>query len=560
MALYDEVMDAALEAQGLALGAMRRACARQPGVHAHQLCALDRELTLCAAAATLCDYQHATGGGFELARAAWLDRVAGRLRVALAVGDRFAARAALVEYRGALAARNLSGWTEALTAAALAAAPWRERSAQAGSSLTCTVLNVLLHHSCTPPLADHWGDAVSAWHLLCAADPAAARTVHFGATWPARVAPRLPWRDGAARAWLQRLLVALPAPPAAGLDGEPVDENADADADASLAAQLSDLSEAWRLSLYDAAVSPQAVPPVDDAPWLAVMASADQALAPWRHLAEPAPGAVPATLAMADVAQRLLVLAAGAGSGPDVQRCAVESGLLTELAAAPLWVRLAEIENRQGDWPQPLLAAHTRTLRVSLSQASTATELELLWNHAHACLDIEADWQRLFFATQLAPLRAALNFAISPAEAGRGLRGVSAISRGLLGQAPAATLHGALVQAVVHDHLADGAPDPGNDAVAWQGEDGHGLLPLLRAWWAVAASRAEKVPRDRVGLLSALQQLAGLCLDGTTAATPVVVQLWGVRSDAMQATQLLAAPARPALPLWQGTGDAGDAV
>jgi hypothetical protein len=263
---------------------------------------------------------------------------------------------------------------------------------------------------------------------------------------------------------------------------------------------------------------------------------------------------------MAGVAQRLLVLAAGAGSGPAVQRCAVESGLLTELAAAPLRVRLAEIESRQLDWPQPLLAAHTRSLRASLQQAGTATEIELLWTHAHACLDIEADWQTLFFATQLAPLRAALNFAISPAEAGRGLRGVAAISRGLLGQAPAATLQGALVQAFVQNHLAGGAPDPGNDAVAWQGEEGHGLLPLVRAWRAVAASRAKPVPGDGVGLLSALQRLASSCLDTTTAAAPVVVQLWGARSDARQAAQLLAAPGRPAVPLWMGKGDAGGAV
>jgi hypothetical protein len=253
-------------------------------------------------------------------------------------------------------------------------------------------------------------------------------------------------------------------------------------------------------------------------------------------------------------------VAAGAASGPDVQRRAVESGLLTELAAAPLRLRLDEIERRQSAWPQPLLAAHARALRAALSQAGTATEVELLSTHADACLDIEADWQTLFFAAQLAPLRAALNFAISPDEAGRGLRGASAIGRGLLGQAAAATLQGDLVQAVVRDHLADGAPDPGSDAVALRGEDGHGLLPLVRAWRAVAAARGVTVPRDRAGLQATLQRLAGLCLDGTTAAAPVVVQLWGVRCDARQASQLLAAPARPALPRWQGQGDAGDAV
>ena len=90
-------MNALLEAQRQALGAMQQACARQPGIHAQQLHALQREQALCAAALTLSDYQRATGGGFELARAAWLDRVAARVRVALMVGDCFAARAALAE-------------------------------------------------------------------------------------------------------------------------------------------------------------------------------------------------------------------------------------------------------------------------------------------------------------------------------------------------------------------------------------------------------------------------------------------------------------------------------
>jgi hypothetical protein len=296
----------------------------------------------------------------------------------------------------------------------------------------------------------------------------------------------------------------------------------------------------------------------------AALASADQALAPWRRLSETASGAAPATLAMAAVARRLLASAAGAGSGPDVQRCAVESGLLAELAAAPLRVQLAEIEKRQAVWPQPLLAAHARALRAALPLAGTATEVELLSTHADACLDIEADWQSLFFAAQLAPLGAALNFAISPADAARGLRGASAISRNLLGQAPAATLQGALVQslvqALVHRHGIGSTTERASEAVAWHGEAGHALLPLLRAWSAVAASRSAAVPQDFAGLLAALQQVAGLCLDPTPAAAPVAVRLWGVRADAVHAAKLLAAPCRPVVPLWQGQGAAGGVV
>jgi hypothetical protein len=206
------------------------------------------------------------------------------------------------------------------------------------------------------------------------------------------------------------------------------------------------------------------------------------------------------------------------------------------------------------------MAAHARSLRADLTQAGTATEVELLSTHADACLDIEADWQSLFFAAQGAPLGAALNFALSPTEAERGLRGASVICSCLLGQAPAATLHSALVQAVLQRHLAENAFGTGSDAVAWRGETGHGLLPLLSAWRAVAASRGVAVPQDRTGLTAALQPMTGLEPDATASAPPVVVQLWGQRADARDAAQLLAAPGRPALPLWQGPGDASDAV
>jgi hypothetical protein len=372
------------------------------------------------------------------------------------------------------------------------------------------------------------------------------------------VAPRLPWRDGAARIWLQRLLADLPAPPAGAFEhGSEADGQC---ADADLETELSDLSGWWRRSLSAATEPSPVAAPLADAAGCAMFALADHALAPWRHLAEPAPGAAPATLAMAGVARRLLALAVGAGSGPDVQRCAVESGLLTELAAAPLRVRLAEIETRQGVWPQPLLAAHTRALRTDLLQAGTATEVELLSTHADACLDIEADWQSLFFAAQLAPLGAALNFAISPSEAARGLRGASAISRHLLGQTAASTLQGVLVQKIVQQHRVSGSPEQGGDAVAWRGEAGHGLLPLLRAWSAVAASRGARVPQDLAGLLATLQHTAGLGLDPAPATAPVVVQLWGVRADAGHAEQLLASPCRPAVPLWQGRSVTGGAV
>jgi hypothetical protein len=263
---------------------------------------------------------------------------------------------------------------------------------------------------------------------------------------------------------------------------------------------------------------------------------------------------------MAAVARQLLVAAGGAASGPDVQRCAIESGLLTELTAAPLRVRLAEIEERQGEWPQPLLAAHTRALRAALSQADTATEVELLSTHADACLAIESDWQCVFLAAQGAPLVAALNFAISPAESARGLRGAAAISRNLLGQAPAVALQTPLVQAAMQHGLIDGGPDVNGDAAAWQGETGHGLLPLLNAWHSVAASRGLPVPRHLAGRLAELQGLASRCLDKREAAAPVVVQLWGVRANTLNAAQLLAAPGRPALAIWQSPADCDGAV
>jgi hypothetical protein len=554
-------MKAVLEAQRLMLLATHKACARQPDVHAHQLLVLEREIERCAMAATLQDYQRATGGGFEWARAAWLDRVAGRFRVALAVADHDAARAALAEYRGALAAPGWPDWTAALQAAARAAAPWSGRSAQTGSSLTRSVLNLLLHHSCTPPLADHWGDAVGAWRALCAVDPAAASALRGTGAWPARVASRLPWRDGPARAWLRRLLADLPAPPpnepGAAQGVEPDDLQVHAD----LVAQQAGQFDTWRRSLRDAPTGVALPAPAADAAWCPAAFSAEQALAPWRTLADPASAAVPD--ALAGVARRLLAVAAGAANGPEVQRCAIESGLLTELAAAPLLDRLAAIETRQARWPQPLLAAHARALRAALAQAGTSTEVEWVSTHAEACLAIEADWQLLFLAAQSAPLVAALNAAISPADAERGLRGASAISRHLLGQAPAATLRSppvqAHLQALAQIDRPGQAPDM-EDALVWRGEAGNGLLPLLRAWTVVAAARGQPVPEDVAGRLTALHRAAAVVLDGSPPATPVTVQLWGVRADAALAAQLLAAPGRPAGPLGSGPGAAGLAV
>ncbi len=502
-------MDRPLEAQALALHARRQVCAARPALHAHQLLALEREIALCTAAATLHGYQRASGGAFELTRAAWLDRVAGRLRLACALGDAPGAQAALAACQRALASTGPGDWVAALT-------PAPTPGAEGMGLLVRCLHNLTLAQGGAPPMADAEGEARAAWRELCAADPALAWAAWQSPQALRGLALRLPWRGAAARAvrgWLHGL--AMP---------EPAVAPALPDAEVELAAWRPRWQQTWRTD-----------PPDAGPPWADF--SAEQATAPWRALAA---GAEPT---VARIAAQMLALAAGADCAPEVERRLVLSPLPAALAAAPLLAQAQALEARQAAWPQPLLAGHAAALRGGLAQAHTPVEVEQVAAHADACLAVEADAQRLFWAAAAAPVHAALRCALGAPGAAADLRRAVRLSHRLFGMGPRA-LHALPAQAALwHDNLlpALDAQDQG----AWQGECGADLLPLLRAWRALA-------PAAAVSLSRLLDQTALAEPQARPAAPPRRLQLWDTPVLLADWPAALGGALRPAIPGWHG--------
>ena len=537
-------MQGLLDAQRRTLDAWQTACEGQPALHAHQLLALQRERALCAAAGDIDDYLQRSDGAFELCRAMWLDRVAGRLQAARCVDDVWAARAALVEYRAALDAPDAARWTLALTTAAAKTAPWRQRAAEAACGLGRTLQHLLLHHTSRPGMADHRGNALAAWQVWCLADPQACHALWHGRPLPQRVALRLPWARLPTA--LQGELRQLPEPPAEA-------EATDADP----WSQAHEAQAAWQRRLPHAAACRADRPPLPDA-----LASASQALQPWQMLAHPAADASAESRAVARVARDILGRTAGSANGPEVQRRLIESGLLAALAAAPIRVQLDAIEARQSVWPQPLLVAHATGLRRMLAQARNDTEVEWLAAQAEACLAVECDWQSLLFGVALAPLGASLMGLVlqsmTPSQqdvpAEPAARRAAALAQESLGVDAQSALQLPWMKDFVTRNLVRGLAPDGGTPVARHGEAGHDLLPLLRAWRELSRAHGQPAAADVNGLLPALHRL--LQPDGAAAAPQrtEMLCLWRRAAPVEQAGQLLSAPERPALPGWVGKG------
>ena len=514
-------MHALLESQRRMLGAWIDACSARPALHAHQLLALRRDEALAAGACDISAYQRA-GGGLELARSVRLDRHAGRLRIALTVGDEYDAQAALADYRAALA--PLGG------AADVEAAPWAERAGVAGTQLVNALHNLLLQHTSIPAPVDHAAAARAAWQTLCVADPPGAHAARHAPQRLARVAWRIPWQDGALlTSWLAAL------PPAPDDDGlrcvEPL-------------AALSDLQALWQQSWGAAATDAGLA-------WDSTSAGVEQALAPWRALAEPGAQPTATAQALAQVATRMLEAAAGASDVADVHRRLLAARLPAALAAAPQYVRIAELEQRQAIWPQGLLAAHAAQLRAGLRQAQTDTEVELLACHAQACLAIEADWQSLLYAVALAPLRAAAMVAICGPEAEPGLHQAVAVAHGLLGFGPRALLELPMMSAFVSGNLALALAQPARAIGAWRGEAGFEALRPLAAWAELAALQGAPPELGSGALVRTLRRL----LDNVGAGEPppagAEIRRWG-RPLSPAAWGLWDDTLRPPLPGWAG--------
>jgi hypothetical protein len=503
-------MDRLLEAQAQALHAGLLATAARPAVHMHQRQALVRELALCQAARTLAGYQRASGSAFELGRAVQLDRVAGRLRLACAMGDLHGAQAALTAGRRALEGTGPGDWLAALTGAEPA-------GGNATGPLMRCLLNLVLAEGGAPPLADARAEALAAWRALCTVDPGLARAAWAAPQRLLALQLRLPWRGAAARA-VHAWLHALPEPAAAPARVLP-------DAEAELAA----LGRRWRLAWHT-----PTTPATDAGPeWTAACSAAEQAIAPWRALAAAAAPAV------ARVAARMVALCAGADCAPEVQRRLTASGLPAALAAAPLLAQADAMAARQARWPQPLLAAHAAGVRQVLAHAHTASEVELVAAHAQACLDVEADALRLFWAAALAPARAALRRALGAAGADADLRRATRLARSLFGLGPRALFELPDVASMWQHSLLPALS--AQDLDSWQGEAGGELLPLLRAWQAANPGADGRRLFDPPAAAASRRQ-------------PRRLQLWCRPLPLAAWNAALGGPLRPPIPGWTGEG------
>jgi hypothetical protein len=368
-------MDGLLDAQRRCLAALQASCAADPGAHANQLAALEREAALAAGAAGIEDFLSASGNLFELARAGSLDRAVNAARSAVAVGDRWRARAAAIEHRTALGA-TAAGWGAALTAAGTEAAAARSAGEDARSAYTGLLLLLIELHGPAHAVMgeDLAAEAALALEGLIAVDPG------FSLEAPEYRA-RTPWRaTGVLAGWF----AALGAP--AGPAPEPEDP----------LPEIENAAARWRDALAAAGpVGAEAAPP----------GSAEEVAAPYAALAEMLPVGDPTRAA----AEAAAAAARTEPSGPAALARLVEEGRLVELSAAPLRARARDALARQAFWPDPIVARHWQTLLARLEDVASPTALDAFAGHADACFAAEAGWNRAFLASLFAPLRSALS-------------------------------------------------------------------------------------------------------------------------------------------------------
>jgi len=318
------------------LDALRTAFAPRPELHRHQLAALE------------------AGASNELARASWLDRLEAEARIAVAVGDPWRARAAVIEHAATIAAG--AAWPGA---GVQEAAPLRRRS-EDGPAAYARLLVALVRRETTADMDDEWPAHVEAARDAAAGvDPDAPGCVH-----------RTPWPS--LRGWAVEL-----------------DEERD-ELGGDVLADLERARNAWTDGI-------SADPEDQPGP------SADDVLAPYRTLVEVLPEGDPTRAA----AERALVTAAGAEDGADALALLIEGRSLTDLSAAPWRTRAAEGLAHQAAWPDPLVAHHWNHLVAALDAAATPTEVDFATLHADACFAVERDWNTVFHAVLLAPMRAA---------------------------------------------------------------------------------------------------------------------------------------------------------
>ena len=507
-------MDPRLVDQRRYLAALEAAAASQPAVHRCQLAALARERVLAASSDDPVACRVASGDLFELARAAWLDRLLAHARVAVALDDPWTVQAAAIELEATLAARGHADWTATLVEGSARAAPWHARAAEARASFAALVTAVVraAWDRRAASQAETRSAAVAAWQTWSALEPAA-RDLPAALARP-RYRARTPW-TGPGVAALIALVEGAALPPPAPLAVEPPDG-------AAIVADLEARVARWRDGLAHAAPGPL----VGGEPAVA------DVIAPYAGLAA-LPGDAPVTAALAAAARRLIAAAAGARTPQAVMAAWTEADLLAALAAAPVRAHAEATLARQAVWPEPVLAAGARALLDDLSGTRTGTDVDLVSMHHGACAAIEADWNGALGGALLAPVEAAAIAGWDPGAAAI-VAPALATARALTGAA-GALLAVPRVQTLARVIAArdDLPPELG----AWLGEQGHAAVGEARAWFAVRGIAA----RDEVAVRAALRE----AWRDPPAGEPRAVRLWDTE---VALDDLARVPARPPVP------------
>lgn len=464
-------MDPRLRDQRRYLAALAAAAAGEPIVHRCQLAALVRERALAASSDDPLACRIASGDLFELARAAWLDRLLAHARVAAALDDPWTAQAMAIELDATLAATGHQGWAEALQAGSARAQIWHERGAQArasASTLASAAVTAAWDRRPTAQ-AEARAAAAAAWRAWTEVEPALAGgerdrpAAIAGALALPRHAMRLPWRGDGLRA-----LVALIAN--AGLpDATPLVAPVP-DAGATLAA-MEAAAARWRDGL--ARVTPG--PLVGGEPELA------DVIAPYAGLTA-LPAGDPVTAALVAAARALVEHARGADTPQGALAAWTETGLLADFAAAPVRATARATLARAAIWPDPILVDGARALLADLSGIRTHTLVDLVSMHHGACAAAEAAWSRALGPGLLAPIEATAIAGYDPA----GQASIAAawrVAAALAGVGDGLTELPAV--ATVLDLIATRDQRP-EDLGAYAGELGHTTVGEVRAWLGVA--------------------------------------------------------------------------
>jgi hypothetical protein len=522
-------------------------CDARPELHRHQAAALRYLVDRARAAGEPSAYNAATGDLFELSRSEQLDRWHNAAAVALAIGDRRKAAAAMLLYQAGRAARSHVDFYMKVAGAHAESTELGNRSDAARSALVPIITGLIDWQTRgVPELRAAALDQVRVfWNRLREHDAAASwdRLLHHR---PYRL--RLPFDATGlelVRAWLAAALGddVIAGDPAAPADPDPPD----------LAALARDYA-----ATVGADIEPAPLRPDEEVPIEAVLAG-------YRAAADGEPTDDPGARAeVRAVYDQFFALADAAGTTPQFMLRLAESRLPARLASVRLLAETRSNLAHARPLSQPHAIFHHSTLAAALERARTTTEVEHLNDWAVTCFLIERDWSEIVLASALRPLGAGADWALEPSEGQReGVVAGSTAAAVLLGRPP----HELLDTPRIADFFARAmAPETEGIRGARLGEAGLGAIQELRkllvaralAWGQEVAARgdfdalAAGVPPPADGEMHALargvvdEALAGERPAGGVART---LLYWDRVIGLDDLMAFLLAPPRPRAPL-----------